>query len=171
MLRPVYILPKGFELQTSPTSTLWPNTWVTGSHHLSLLCIDEAAGTFGGTELCPSLHLSEWKWGWTRASKRAFLISTLVQTRGQSSSSNQLECLRLETFPTALPGWVPWPNSNRAFYKGLLQGLNEMFSLALDWSPVLTAETLAKHQPQFFIFLSVECGLVLRTHGGLFPLT
>ena len=69
-----------------------------------------------------------------------------------------------------LPGWVPPPSPNRDFYKSLLQGLNDMFSLALAWGSVLTAETLAKHWPQFFIFLSVECGLVLRTDGGYFSL-
>ena len=45
-----------------------------------------------------------------------------------------------------------------------------MFSLALAWGSVLTAETLAKHWPQLFIFFSVECGLVLGTDGGYFSL-
>lgn len=67
-------------------------------------------------------------------------------------------------------GWVPPPSPNRDFYKSLLQGLNDMFSLALAWGSVLTAETLAKHWPQLFIFFSVECGLVLGTDGGYFSL-
>lgn len=46
-----------------------------------------------------------------------------------------------------------------------------MFPLALDWSPSLTAETLAKQQPQVFVFFSVECGFILGTEGGVFLLT
>lgn len=68
-----------------------------------------------------------------------------------------------EHFPTALPGWVtPW---NRNLCRTLSE-LNEMFSLALDCRPSLTAEALAKHWPQLSIFFSVECDLVLRPIVG-----